>query len=190
MDINMLNHRQCSFSLSFALMALFLPALAAAQNPATTNQNASLSPSTAAVLAAPANSVMQVISTQPEFSKFNVAIKLANLDTLLSYASPLTVFAPSNEAFDKLTPQQIFELYNPQNLPHLQEIVKSHIVLQQLLPSSFNHLTVKSFQGTAFQINTSATGLFINEKVKVSLPPLSGSNGLIYMIDTVLFPHS
>lgn len=185
-----------SFFVSLALTGLFLPTAAMAQTapagpshslPAPSKEKAS-PPEASIALKVPEKSVMQMIANQPEFSKFNAAVKIANLDTLLSYASPLTVFVPTNDAFAKLTPQEIYNLYDPRNLVQLQAMIKSHIVLQTLDPSSFHHLAVKSFQGTMLHINLSPTGLLINEKVKVSLPPLIGSNGIIYMIDHVLFP--
>jgi uncharacterized surface protein with fasciclin (FAS1) repeats len=180
------------FSLTLAIVSLFSSIIA--QDPSslppktTSNQSPSTSP--AASTPVPQQSIMQIMSTLPEFSKFSVAVKLANLDTLLHYANPLTVFAPNNAAFEKLTPQEIYSFYDPKNVFQLQAIVKSHIVLQSLYPPSFHHLSFKSFQGTTFHINTSTTGVSINEKIKVSLPPILGSNGLIYIIDTVLLPTS
>jgi uncharacterized surface protein with fasciclin (FAS1) repeats len=135
---------------------------------------------------AKAMSIMEIISSRPEFSKFKVAVILAQLDTLLSYRQSLTVFAPDNAAFDKLSPESLQFLYNPKNFTALLNFVKRHIILQEISPSSLDHLKLHTFQGKSFTIFSIPAGHYIDGVSKINLPPLIGSNGLIYRIDSVL----
>jgi uncharacterized surface protein with fasciclin (FAS1) repeats len=134
----------------------------------------------------PNGSIMEVLDSRPELSLFKTAVVLAHLDTLLSFGSPLTVFAPTNTAFTKLPKDQVSRLFNPQNLPQLQLFVKEHIITQNIPESLLAPLKFKTIAGKFNSITSVPQGYYINGNVKINLPAIKASNGLIYIIDGVL----
>ena len=56
------------------------------------------------------------------------AVKAAGLVTTLEGTGPFTVFAPTNEAFDKLPPGTVATLVKPENKAMLTKILTYHVV--------------------------------------------------------------
>jgi uncharacterized surface protein with fasciclin (FAS1) repeats len=97
-----------------------------------------------------------------------------------------TLFAPTNEAFNKLPKGAVETLLAPQNNERLEEVFNFHV-----LPSSQPEFGLEQFT-----LLRTATGQFvsIDYKNKViggagfTAKPIPCSNGVIYLIDTVLTP--
>lgn len=149
-------------------------------------QNISKSPIKEAPAQQPNGSIMEILDLRPELSLFKTAVVLAHLDTLLSFGAPLTVFAPTNIAFSKLPKDQVSRLFNSQNLPQLQLFVKEHIITQDIPESILAPLKFKTIAGKFNSITSVPQGYYINGTVKINLPAIKASNGLIYIIDGVL----
>ena len=54
------------------------------------------------------------------------AVQAAGMEDVLTNAGPLTVFAPTNEAFDKLPEGTVEELLKPENKSKLANIITYH----------------------------------------------------------------
>lgn len=81
--------------------------------------------STAAV---DAQNIVEVASSNPDFSTLVTAVKAAGLVETLSGAGPFTVFAPTNAAFDKLPAGTVDGLLKPESLDKLKSVLTYHVV--------------------------------------------------------------
>jgi uncharacterized surface protein with fasciclin (FAS1) repeats len=71
---------------------------------------------------------------RPDLSTFVSAVKSAGLENSLTNGTEYTVFAPTNDAFDK-GKRSVDELMKPENRPELIEMLRAHIVADDVDPS-------------------------------------------------------
>jgi len=132
--------------------------------------------------------VVKVAMGSKDHTTLVAALKQAGLVTSLSNAGPFTVFAPTNEAFNKLPKGTVEGLMKDDKKEDLQNILQYHVFMSALTPQSFtdgqslgmvngDNVTV-SMKGGKTTLNNSAT-------IIASIP---ASNGMIYVIDGVLLP--
>lgn len=128
------------------------------------------------------------------------AVKAADLVATLKSAGPFTVFAPTNEGFDKLPAGTVANLLKPENKAQLAKILTYHVVSGNLDAAAVMG-AIKAGKGKAVVTTVSGGKLTASiEKGKVKLTDenggtafvtatdLKGSNGVIHVIDGVVLP--
>jgi uncharacterized surface protein with fasciclin (FAS1) repeats len=114
------------------------------------------------------------------------AVKAAGLVDALKSKGPLTVFAPTDEAFGKLPKGTVEALLADKD--KLAAILKYHVVAGKVLAADAAKLdSAKTLQGGTLKIDAT-NGVKIND-AKVVAADIVTSNGVIHVIDTVLIPH-
>lgn len=144
--------------------------------------------------------IVQVASGSPDFSTLVAALRATAFDKNLEGTGPFTVFAPTNAAFDRLPAGTVENLLLPENLGTLGNILKYHVVRQQI--TSDNILgrvrLYDTFTGGSDKVGTLnvdgtrpagkyGTGMIVNDANIIS-PDILASNGVIHAIDKVLIP--
>ncbi len=129
------------------------------------------------------------------------AVKAAGLVSTLEGPGPFTVFAPTNEAFDKLPAGTVDNLVKPENKDTLVKILTYHVVPGKL---TTNDLKKKIKQGGGKAELTTVQGgtltvtmqdgkyMLTDEKggmSTITIPNVYQSNGVIQVVDTVLMPN-
>jgi len=117
------------------------------------------------------------------FKTLVAAVKAAGLGDSLKGEGPLTVFAPSDEAFAKLPEGAVEDLLKTENRNKLIGVLTYHVVPGKILLSDQSW---KTLQGQSIEIKTS--GSFQVNQAKVLKSDILTSNGVIHVIDTVLLP--
>ncbi|MEZ4856969.1 MAG: fasciclin domain-containing protein [Gelidibacter sp.] len=130
------------------------------------------------------------------------AVKAADLVDVLSSKGPFTVFAPTNEAFDKLPKGTVETLLKPENKATLQNILKYHVVagkwsakdLVKLIKKGNGKASIKTVSGGILTAWTKGNDVYVTDEngnsAKVTIADVNQSNGVIHVIDTVLLPKS
>jgi uncharacterized surface protein with fasciclin (FAS1) repeats len=129
------------------------------------------------------------------------AVKAANLVDVLESDGPFTVFAPTNEAFNKLPKGAVDNLLKPENQTQLQGVLKYHVVpgkissmdLTQMIKDSGGKATLKTVEGDNLYTSLDKQGkIWIWDenggKAMVTISDVNQSNGVIHVIDHVLMP--
>lgn len=117
------------------------------------------------------------------FSTLVAAVKAAGLVDALKSEGPLTVFAPTDEAFAKLPDSTVASLLKPENREQLTAILTYHVVSGEVLLGTRSSDTL---QGQALTISTDAS--FQVNGANVITSDIKASNGVIHVIDRVLMP--
>lgn len=116
------------------------------------------------------------------------AVKAAGLVETLSSAGPFTVFAPTNEAFNKLPAGTVDELLKPESKEKLSAVLTYHVVAGRYSSKDLKDgLKLKTVQGNEITINKKGNTWMVNN-AKISIADIMDSNGVTYVIDTVLMP--
>lgn len=138
--------------------------------------------------------IVQLAAATQDLSTLNAALQAADLIGILSGPGPFTVFAPSNEAFDKLPPLYLKLLLDPSNIKTLQQILLYHVVTgtEAFAKNMKNGEEIKTAQGEDVKVAV-RKGLFkttvqINNAT-VTNADVAASNGVVHIIDTVLMPQ-
>lgn len=123
-----------------------------------------------------------------KFKTLLTAVKAAGLVETLSGTGPFTVFAPTDEAFDKLPKGTIADLLKPENKATLAGILTYHVVPGRVYSeAAVAAKSAKTVQGATVAIKANDKGAFVNES-KIIATDVDASNGVIHIIDTVLMP--
>ena len=122
------------------------------------------------------------------FKTLVAAAKAAGLVDALSGGKPLTVFAPTDEAFGRLPKGTVESLLKPENIEQLKQILLYHVVAGRVYSDQALQLKeAPSLAGPMLKISAGKKGAFIN-KSKLTALDIEASNGVIHVIDTVLMP--
>ena len=121
------------------------------------------------------------------------ATKLAGLDEPNPDIGPLTLFAPSDEAFAALPESLRIKLLAPENRGQLAIVLMHHAVLgefptSRLLNASARHYAVDAVDGTLVEITT-RHGIDV-AGAKIVKADIVATDGIIHIIDKVLIPPS
>jgi uncharacterized surface protein with fasciclin (FAS1) repeats len=173
-----------AIALAFALA--FAPAGALAQADTST-----ASPATAA--ASPnlmaAGDIVATLKGNPNFTILVKAVDAAQLGATLSSVPGLTLFAPTDAAFNALPPSELAALMKSDNAGVLQKIVIYHLVHLTLDSAKLKGAKgpVPSVEGSQLQLDGSGAVVKVND-ASVIQADVKATNGVIHVIDKVLIP--
>jgi len=140
--------------------------------------------------AAEKDAKMDIVDTAVKAGSFKTlaaALKAAGLLDTLKGKGPFTVFAPTDEAFEKLPPGTVETLLKPESKDKLVAILTYHVVAGNVKTADVVKLkSAKTVQGQNVTIDAT-DGVKINN-AKVAKADIECGNGVIHVIDTVLLP--
>jgi uncharacterized surface protein with fasciclin (FAS1) repeats len=132
--------------------------------------------------------VVRIAVGSPDHTTLVAALKAAEYVDALSNAGPFTVFAPTNEAFGKLPAGTVENLVKPENKATLQNILEYHVYVGNIREDYIqNGMTLNQVNLDNVTLNKSADGKITVNGANV-LGVVKASNGMVYVIDTVLLP--
>lgn len=133
--------------------------------------------------------VVEIAASNESFTTLVAAVKAAELAEALGGEGPFTIFAPTNEAFEKLPEGTVETLLKPENKEKLQAILKLHVVAGKVMAADVKSGDVETLNGESIALVVSETGVTAGG-AKVTATDIAGSNGVIHVIDTVILPES
>lgn len=133
--------------------------------------------------------IVEIAASNENFTTLVAAVKAANLVDALSAPGSLTVFAPTNSAFAKLPVGTVEALLA--NIPALTNILTYHVLGEEKSPSKLvKEKLARTLQGSDVRVCLDGSLELKINKSKVILKPIYASNGVIYIIDSVLIPQN
>lgn len=141
---------------------------------------------------AQANNIVETAKSAGSFGTLLAAAEAAGLVGALTGDGPLTVFAPTDEAFAKLPAGTVDDLLKPENKDKLAAILLYHVVPSKVaaadVPMEKTAVdTLSSGSDKSIDVVRSADGVTV-DGAKVIQADVAASNGVIHVIDTVLLP--
>jgi uncharacterized surface protein with fasciclin (FAS1) repeats len=122
------------------------------------------------------------------FKTLVAAAKAAGLVETLKGEGPLTVFAPTDDAFAKLPAGTVENLLKPENRDKLVAILTYHVVPGKVTAEQVVGLSsAKTANGRDLTINAS-NGKVMVDNANVIKTDIMTSNGVIHVIDAVVLP--
>jgi len=150
----------------------------------------------------PTKNIIENAVNSADHTTLVAAVKAAGLVETLEGAGPFTVFAPTNEAFDKLPAGTVDTLLKPENKSTLTKVLTYHVVAGRLSKSDLMK-KIKEGNGSAELTTVEGGKLWVtlhdgkhimlkDEKGGTALVTIANvfqSNGVIHVIDTVVMPN-
>jgi transforming growth factor-beta-induced protein len=135
----------------------------------------------------PPKTIVETAAGDARFTTLVAALQAANLTDALGAPGPFTVFAPTNDAFDKLPEGTVAALLeDPEG--QLTQILLYHVVAGEYPASAVVNLTkLTTLQGSDLSI-TVVNGTVIIDGATVIIADIECSNGVIHAIDSVMMP--
>ncbi|WP_229670652.1 fasciclin domain-containing protein [Deinococcus aquiradiocola] len=136
-------------------------------------------------MAVMSNTVYDVIVKDERFSTLAGLISDAGLDeTLMS--GDYTIFAPTNEAFDKLDDNTLAQVASDREL--LKKVLLYHVVSGKVLAADVVTSTqLASAEGSSLDVTVSGSDVKIGS-ANVIATDIAADNGVVHAIDAVLLP--
>ncbi|MDG1900129.1 MAG: fasciclin domain-containing protein [Candidatus Marinimicrobia bacterium] len=133
------------------------------------------------------NSVLHVAINSKDHSTLVLAVQAAELENSLVNAGPLTVFAPTNEAFDELPPNTVSSLLERENIDKLAFILKHHVT-----PGNYSKDFIKKFKKLGQASNENVPVEVKGDDVYIGgakiIASVKASNGTVHIVDKVILP--
>ena len=132
--------------------------------------------------------ILNIVNESENHTILETAIADAGLADALSAEGPLTLFAPSDSAFNNMnTNIKDSIMADPQGA--LAHVLKYHVIGSKLLKSSLSDSTyLQTLHGDSIMVIKDSTGIYINgARISVNAD-IETINGVVHVIDSVLLP--
>ena len=149
----------------------------------------------------PEKSILTNTESSENHRTLLAVMRATNLDEMLGFDGPYTVFAPSDKAFSVLSVAEITALLRPENKKKLLELVTYHIVAGKLSASKIliamcrgnGKATFTTVQGKEITATMSGIDIILTDclgnQAKITLADADQCNGVIHEIDSVILPR-
>lgn len=136
----------------------------------------------------PSKNIVENAANSKDHTTLVAAVKAAGLVETLSGTGPFTVFAPTNEAFDKIPKATLDGLLKPAMKADLTKILTYHVVSGTLKAADLKDgMELTTVQGEKLKVTVKDGKVMINGAT-VTIPDIMDSNGVTHVIDQVLMP--
>lgn len=131
--------------------------------------------------------IVSIARNSPDHETLVAAIEAADYVTAVAASGPLTVFAPTDAAFEALPQGTLEDLLKPENADQLREILKYHVTTSALDAASLRDgQNLGMANGDKAAIHVAEDEVRINE-ARI-LDSVRAENGMVHVIDAVLLP--
>jgi len=149
----------------------------------------------------PTKNIVENAVNSKDHTTLVAAVKAAGLVETLESAGPFTVFAPTNEAFDKLPAGTVDNLVKPENKATLTKILTYHVVAGRLssedlwakVKAGDGKADLTTVEGGTLTVMAKGKKLYLvdekGDKSWITIADVFQSNGVIHVINTVVMPN-
>ena len=146
------------------------------------------------------NSIAAKAMGNSDLSTLVSALQAADLAQTLKSEGEYTVFAPTNEAFNKVPKATLDNLMKPENKEQLQGLLKYHVLQGKMnaadvlakIKEANNKLDVTTLNGEVLTLSEKGGKVMIKDAkgnmATVTSADMDASNGVVHVIDKVLMP--
>ena len=135
--------------------------------------------------------VLEIAIGNEDFSTLVAAVQAAGVENALVNAGPLTVFAPTNDAFAKLPEGTVEELVKPENQAKLAFILTHHVApanfpIKTLAKNAEKGRLLGMASGQYLEVTQDGDDIYVGG-TKI-LATVNASNGIIHVVGDVILP--
>jgi uncharacterized surface protein with fasciclin (FAS1) repeats len=149
------------------------------------------------------NNIIENITLSNEYSVLVTAIEDAGLTETFKSKGPITFFAPTNQAFEKLPAGELDTLLKPSHKLDLNYLITSHAIvgrltvkdIQRKINSNKGEATFRTIAGTTLTAKIDANRNIVlmddnGGQSIISKFDIQQSNGMLHIVNAVLVPKT
>jgi uncharacterized surface protein with fasciclin (FAS1) repeats len=148
----------------------------------------------------PSKNIVENAMNSKDHTTLVAAVKAAGLVSTLESKGPVTVFAPTNEAFNALPKGTVDNLLKPENKEKLISILTYHVVpgklssqdLMKMVKENGGKAALKTVEGENLFVWMKDNQLMLSDekgnRARITIADVNQSNGVIHVINKVLMP--
>jgi len=148
----------------------------------------------------PSKNIIENAVNSKDHTTLVAAVKAADLVETLQGDGPFTVFAPTNEAFEKLPKGTVETLLKTENKKTLQTILTYHVLagrhsatdIMKDIKKGNGKATYKTVSGGTLTVMMKGKNVVLMDEkggmATVTIADVNQSNGVIHVIDSVVLP--
>lgn len=137
---------------------------------------------------APTQNVVEIAASNPDFSTLVALVQTANLAGALSTTSPITVFAPTNDAFASLPKATVKRITS--RPAALKSVLTYHVAPAKLTASDVVAMRkIPTLQGGSIRVQVAGSTVRLDGRSTVTATDIMATNGVVHVIDNVLLPR-
>lgn len=134
---------------------------------------------------------LRIALDSPDHTTLVTAVEAAGVQNALVNVGPLTVFAPTNAAFDKVPKETLEELLKPENKGKLAYILKNHVApsnypIETLVKNVQKGRSLYMASGENVEVTQEGEDIYVGG-TKI-LASIKVSNGWVHVIEDVILP--
>ncbi|XP_051810137.1 transforming growth factor-beta-induced protein ig-h3 [Acanthochromis polyacanthus] len=141
------------------------------------------------VITAISNDMQSIIDIDDDLETLRTALAAAGLTSVLQNEGQYTVFAPTNEAFEKIPAETLNRILG--DPVALKDLLNYHILKNmQCAESIVSGTPMETLQGTVLEVGCDGNQMTLNGKAIITKKDQLGTNGVIHYINELLIPDS
>jgi uncharacterized surface protein with fasciclin (FAS1) repeats len=149
----------------------------------------------------PTKNIVENAVNSSDHTTLVAAVKAAGLVDTLEGPGPFTVFAPTNEAFNKLPAGTVDTLLKPENKDQLVKILTYHVVAGRLTTKDLRRqirmgggkAVLKTISGGSLTATMRGGKIVLTDEkgghATITIADVFQSNGVIQVVNSVLLPN-
>ncbi len=136
---------------------------------------------------------LRLAINSPDHTTLVEAVKAAGVENSLVNVGPLTVFAPTNAAFDKIDKATLEDLLKPENKSKLANILLNHVApsnypVETLLKNVEKGRKLYMASGQYLEVTKEGEDVFV-DGTKI-IASVKVSNGWVHIVEDVILPKN
>ncbi|VDI05304.1 transforming growth factor-beta-induced protein, partial [Mytilus galloprovincialis] len=141
------------------------------------------------VMIPPTGGIVDLVSGNKDLSIFLALCKRANITEILQ-SDPLTLFAPTNDAFNSLQSHILSQIHD--DITKLKALLEYHLVPHteySLGLYNKEHLRSLDKRSAYLRLSVSDKGVSVDSYAHVIKPDITATNGVVHVVDHVIIPY-
>lgn len=139
-----------------------------------------------------ANALRTAINS-PDHSTLVTAVQAAGVENALVNVGPLSVFAPTNAAFEKLPAGTVEDLLKPENKEKLAYILKNHVApsnypIETLMKNVDKGRSLYMASGESVEVTREGNDIYVGGTKIVG--SIKVSNGWVHVVEDIILPKN
>ncbi|CAJ1059320.1 transforming growth factor-beta-induced protein ig-h3 isoform X1 [Xyrichtys novacula] len=141
------------------------------------------------VITAISNNVNTLVEVDDDLETLRTAMAAAGLTAMLESEGQYTIFAPTNDAFEKIPSETLNRILG--DPVALRDLLNYHILkTMQCAESIVSGTPMETLQGTTLEVGCDGDQMTLNGKAIITKKDQLGTNGVIHYINELLIPDS
>ncbi|KAM5172860.1 transforming growth factor-beta-induced protein ig-h3 [Mantella aurantiaca] len=142
------------------------------------------------VITAVTNNIAQVVDTEDSLETLRAALAASGLNDILeTEEKQYTLLAPTNEAFEKVSPETLNRILGDPEA--LKDLLNHHLLNNaQCSEAIIAGSSIETVEGTPVEVGCHGDELTLNGKAIISKKDTLATNGVVHFVDELLIPDS